>query len=170
MIDITSPEIGKSVDWALRHWHVRPADQPDARQSVLLALWRAVPRYDGERGASFRTFCAYRAAGAVRDWLRFHDGDVRTKKRCHGAIVMLPGADRLARDPSPGPDRRAIARATLARLMDGLSAQEKRVVEERFLVGFALDEVADALSISKSRVSAIQRSALDKLKARAQAA
>jgi RNA polymerase sigma factor FliA len=48
-------------------------DRDDLQSAGILGFLRAADRYDGERGTSFRGFCAIRIRGAVLDELRKWD-------------------------------------------------------------------------------------------------
>ncbi len=60
------PLVSECIRTARSRFHDLPGDTT-LHGVAREALWRAVLRYDAERGASFRTYAYYRVMGSIRD-------------------------------------------------------------------------------------------------------
>jgi len=78
-------------------------DRDDLQSAGVLGFLRAAGRYDGEKGASFRGFCAVRIRGAVLDELRRWDWAPRSVHKNHRRITRVTAVliEQLEREPTP---------------------------------------------------------------------
>jgi RNA polymerase sigma factor for flagellar operon FliA len=112
-------------------------DRDDLQSAGVLGFLRAAGRYDGEKGASFRGFCAVRIRGAVLDELRRWDWAPRSVHKNHRRITRVTAVliEKLEREPTPQELADAL-QMEMAELAAFLSmAQPRHVV--------SLDETAD---------------------------
>jgi RNA polymerase sigma factor (sigma-70 family) len=159
-IDIFAPEITRTVEWALARVHMDASRREDARQCILLELWKAIPRFDPSRGVLFRSFAAYRAIGAVRDF--FREGNSRRH-----AVPVFCALEDVAMDLhslAAGPEALAVAAATVDRLMFCLNPSQRYAVTQHWLLDRSVADVAADMGISEQRVSAICRGAQVKMR------
>jgi RNA polymerase sigma factor for flagellar operon FliA len=112
-------------------------DRDDLQSAGVLGFLRAAARYDGEKGASFRGFCAVRIRGAVLDELRRWDWAPRSVHRNHRRITRVTSMliEQLEREPTT----RELAEA-LEMEMAELSAFQS-MAQPRHIVSF--DETGD---------------------------
>ena len=84
-------------------------DRDDLESAGVLGYLRAAARFDPERGASFRGFCAVRIRGAVLDELRRWDWAPRSVHKNHERITRITYGlkEQLEREPT----RTELARA-----------------------------------------------------------
>src|SRR5476649_2587259 len=77
-------------------------DRDDLQSAGVLGFLRAALRYDGDKGASFRGFCAVRIRGAVLDELRRWDWAPRSVHKNHRRITRITSnlTERLEREPT----------------------------------------------------------------------
>jgi RNA polymerase sigma factor for flagellar operon FliA len=77
-------------------------DRDDLQSAGVLGFLRAADRYDGEKGASFRGFCAVRIRGAVLDELRKWDWAPRSVHKNYRRITRVTVlTEQLEREPTP---------------------------------------------------------------------
>jgi RNA polymerase sigma factor for flagellar operon FliA len=78
-------------------------DRDDLQSAGVLGFLRAAARYDGEKGASFRGFCAVRIRGAVLDELRKWDWAPRSVHQNYRRITRVTAVliEQLEREPTP---------------------------------------------------------------------
>jgi RNA polymerase sigma factor for flagellar operon FliA len=78
-------------------------DRDDLQSAGVLGFLRAADRYDGEKGASFRGFCAVRIRGAVLDELRRWDWAPRSVHKNYRRITRVTDTltEQLEREPTP---------------------------------------------------------------------
>ena len=133
---------------------VRVRDR-DAAEDVTAEVFHralaALPAYEW-RGAPFAAWLLRIAANAVVD---------RLKRSGREA----PVAD--APEPSVGPEAEALdRRADLFRFVDGLPADQRRVIVERFIEQRSIREIAGRLNRTEGAVKQLQLRALQGLRAR----
>jgi RNA polymerase sigma factor for flagellar operon FliA len=77
-------------------------DRDDLQSAGVLGFLRAEARYDGEKGASFRGFCAVRIRGAVLDELRRWDWAPRSVHKNSRRIMRVTSVliEQLEREPT----------------------------------------------------------------------
>jgi len=85
-------------------------DRDDLESAGVLGFIRAAGRYDSDKGASFRGFCAVRIRGAVLDEVRRWDWAPRSVHRNHRRITRVTEAltEELEREPTPDELARAL--------------------------------------------------------------
>jgi RNA polymerase sigma factor FliA len=78
-------------------------DRDDLQSAGVLGFLRAASRYDGDKGASFRGFCAVRIRGAVLDELRRWDWAPRSVHKNNRRITRVTAVliEQLEREPTP---------------------------------------------------------------------
>jgi RNA polymerase sigma factor for flagellar operon FliA len=114
-------------------------DRDDLQSAGVLGFLRAASRYDGEKGASFRGYCAMRIRGAVLDELRKWDWAPRSVHKNHRRITRITAVltEQLEREPTP----EELAGA-LEIEMSELSAFQTMALRRRLI---SLDEASDHL-------------------------
>lgn len=120
--------------------------------AALYGLAQALRGYRPEAPASLRTYASHRMRGAVYDWLRERD----QLKRCQRDAGLDVIETRIS---EAVPDRRAAVRRRREDLRDEvdflLSLLPPRLayaLRLRYLEGLTLDQVAERLGVSASRV------------------
>jgi RNA polymerase sigma-70 factor (ECF subfamily) len=134
-----------------------PAQAEEVAQDVFLRLWRFAPRFDASRGG-LRAWVSTIARNRAVDALRARRGRVRTTPDVDPADVAGTGAapaERLGL---------ADARALAVAAMDGLPAEERRVVELAYFEGFSQSEIAERTGTPLGTVKGRARSALARLR------
>ena len=122
-------------------WEREPAAQEDLVQEILLALWRALPRFRGE--ASEKTF-VFRVA---------HNRALAHRFKPRSERVPLEAAADV-RDPRPSPEDKAAAAQKRDRLMRALRALPvpARQVLTLSLEDLSRAEIAAVLGITENNV------------------
>lgn len=171
-----TPEIAATVEFTVRR--VSPAERDDVRQEVLLAVLKALPRFDAARGCTTRTFIAWRAHGALQDYWRRHDpvsrrfrlkikaGDSSVNVPTFVAIAKLHRS-RLPADPGPSPLEEVLYREMCGELkskLRQLKPQYFRVLTGYYLEDRSMKEIANELKVSEARTWQIRSYALKKLR------
>lgn len=145
------------------------AEEEELVQEGFLGVLESASRYRADGGASFRTFTGRRAAGAMMDHVR--KAAISNRNRClcepvEGAV----GDDRLR--PAAADQRSAVSREMVLRFArflrgtwDRLPAQEREVIDLRYMQGLSVRETARALAVSLATVSRRERAGLDRLRA-----
>ena len=168
--ELTAEEVGALVDeyhrsgdrrlrnqvveahlWVAEHQvravrHAAGASVEDLRQTALLAMIRAVDRFDPSRGVTFRTFAARTIEGELKRFLRDRSWAVRPPRRAQELnLIVRRRTDELAqssgRSPTVGEvsasldvpvdDVLAALEAGRARSAVGLSAPARDAVDRR---------------------------------------
>jgi RNA polymerase sigma-70 factor, ECF subfamily len=133
-----------------------PAEAEDLTQEVFLRALRALPNF-ADRGVPYTAYLLTIAANIARD--RWRAGPFRP----------VPVGDVPERtDPEPGPARRAVEseqRAALARALDSLAPDQRRVLRLRILERRSSAEVAAVTHRSLAAVRQLQVRALAALRA-----
>jgi RNA polymerase primary sigma factor len=139
----------------------------DLLSDGIVALMRAVDKFDYDRGFRFSTY----ATQVVR---RNAYRMVVQKQRERAKIVgnlQENGVDISDEDRAPTMDehRWHDLRTRLAMLLDNLDRREKLIIRARFSLGGhrsvqTLQRLADKLGVSKERVRQLEKRALDKLR------
>lgn len=127
------------------------ADHDDLMQDILVAIWRALPRFRGE--SSERTFVFRIAHNRASTFV--------TRRREHEPLADAASFP----DPRPGPDElldRAQRRARLVAAVRTLPEAQRQVVLLR-LEGFSVGEIAALQGASENNVSVRLTRARDRL-------
>lgn len=167
------PYVGLTVKRALPRCPVA-IDPEDLWSEGMIALIRAVDRYDPDRGVQFTSYAITCIRGAVLEWLRHEDWvprKVREAQKQGGSVIELASLEELfypdenedewrpwARpillaDPSPGPEELLLmaeeAQETWA-LIDRLPEIDRWALRERYGQGRHLHEIGDMAGMSDS--------------------
>lgn len=167
-----------------RRYRGRGLSLSDLVNEGNMGMIRAARRFDGERGVRFVTYAAWWIRQSILEALSRQSGAARAPRPSEtalrpGARLSLdadePGGGSLAeRTPDPGaeaPDapvhRRALERA-VARSLASLPEREAEVLRLRFGLGGSeprtLGEIAERLSVSRTRVRQLRDQALRRLR------
>jgi RNA polymerase sigma-70 factor, ECF subfamily len=128
------------------------ADHDDVLQDILVAIWRALPRFRGE--SSERTFIFRIAHNRGSTFV--------SRRRAHEPLAP----DQSIADPRPGPDEeldRARRYARLTAAVRTLPAAQRQAVILR-LEGFSLQEIAALQDVTENNVSVRLTRARDRLR------
>ncbi len=139
----------------------------DLLSDGIMALIRAVEKFDFERGFRFSTY----ATQVVR---RNAYRNVMTKQKDRvrfGTSLQEADVDLDDRYSAAGmsPETWHLLRTKLVSLLDKLDRREKFIVRARFSLGGhrkvqTLQKIADSLGVSKERIRQLEKRALDKLR------
>ncbi|MBQ7173538.1 MAG: RNA polymerase sporulation sigma factor SigK [Clostridia bacterium] len=163
------------VSHIVRKYYAASADQEDLISIGTVGLVKAVDRFNEERGSKFATY----AARCIQNEILMH---FRAQKK-HTSDVSINETIDVDRDGNPlsymdvicteedfaeEVQRKILTTSMLRSLETVLSSRERQIVKLRYgLSGGEAKtqkEVADLLGISRSYVSRIEKSALQKLK------
>lgn len=121
-------------------------------QEIVLAIWRAAPRYRGEARVATWIFriAHHLVSNAQRD-----------QRRRGGQAESLDDDEREHDLAEPSFEDGAVNRMTLIAAIELLSPKHQAIVDLFFIQGFSLEEVAQILSVPlgtvKSRIQATRR-------------
>ena len=127
-------------------------------QEAFVSLWRSNARYD-------------RARGSVRSWVLrvVHNRTIDAFRRELSSAThdvseewiseVLPARERTDEEAERRSDARLVRTA-----LDGLPADQRRVVELAYFGGFSLAQIADVLGLPAGTVKGRMRLALSKLR------
>lgn len=133
----------------------------------IIALLRAVDRFDPSRG--FR-FCTYATPVIRREcFQQVHERNVDRSRYAQAAALMNLVSTRSEGEAIADRAHWLAWRKRLLGLMENLSRREQVIIRSRFCLGAhrrvkTLQRLADALKISKERVRQLERGALAKLR------
>ncbi len=139
----------------------------DLLSDGIMALIRAVEKFDYDRGFRFSTY----ATQVVRR-NAYRNVMAKQKERIKmGTSIDDANVDIDDRQSASGmsPDRWNLLRSKLGHLLDKLDRREKLIVRARFSLGGhrrvqTLQRIADSLGVSKERIRQLEKRALDKLR------
>ncbi len=141
------------VFWIARKFKVAPQRYQDLVQEGMLALIKAVDKFDPARNIRFVTYGFYRIKGQMTNFLQ------RVEAR---APFPVDDSETVAVDPF---DVDLLDwRICLLDGIDALSAREGEVIRELVLEGVRAKDYADRKGMDVSNVYRIQRQALAKLR------
>jgi RNA polymerase sigma factor (sigma-70 family) len=129
--------------WRLTAAHARTrADREDLYQEILTAVWRALPRFEGQ--SALTTYLYRIATNRGLSW--------RARHGRHAAEVE---AQDTIHDPSPDPSEFAARRAERERLADAVRALPAALAQTvaLFLEGLSHREIAEVLGITENNVA-----------------
>jgi len=139
----------------------------DLLSDGIIALMRAVEKFDYDRGFRFSTY----ATQVVRRNCYRMVMDRQEERLKVTNSVYEPGLDVAddVRTPTMSEGRWSIMRQHLGALLDQLDRREKFIIRARFSLGGhrrvqTLQSLADALGVSKERVRQLEKRAMDKLR------
>ena len=134
------------------------------------ALWRAVLRYDAERGASFRTYAYYRVMGSIRDArrrpFRSRDAlDVFTGQRvAEEVLAYSAGTNGLEGSPEERADQLARVRTLLRRARGRIDSTTRAIVLGHVVEGHTLRSLATQMDMGYRTVLKRYRKAVEALR------
>ena len=141
------------VFWLAKKFTVRPSSYQDLVQEGMMALIRAVDRFEPERGLRFTTYAFHRIRGQMINYLQ------RSESR-----APIPVEDELlAVDDGFSPDAFDTVLAVLEE-MKRLPAREEEVLKAMLIEGMEARDVARERGIDVSHVYRLRRSAIAKLR------
>ncbi len=129
----------------------------ETTQDAFLTLWRSPERFDADRG-SLRNWLLTMVRNRSIDWIR------REHRHDRSVEMDRPLADRL--EASERTDEQVLARdqaREARRLVIGLPAEQRQVVELAFFSGLTQVEIAALLGIPLGTVKGRQRLAMAKM-------
>ncbi len=139
----------------------------DLLSDGIIALMRAVEKFDYDRGFRFSTY----ATQVVRRNCYRMVMDRQEERLKVTNSVYEPGLDVAddVRTPTMSEGRWSTMRQHLGALLDQLDRREKFIIRARFSLGGhrkvqTLQSLADALGVSKERVRQLEKRAMDKLR------
>jgi RNA polymerase primary sigma factor len=139
----------------------------DLLSDGIIALMRAVEKFDYDRGFRFSTY----ATQVVRRNCYRMVMDRQEERLKVTNSVYEPGLDVAddVRTPTMSEGRWSTLRQHLGALLDQLDRREKFIIRARFSLGGhrkvqTLQSLADALGVSKERVRQLEKRAMDKLR------
>lgn len=139
----------------------------DLLSDGIIALMRAVEKFDYDRGFRFSTY----ATQVVRRNCYRMVMDRQEERLKVTNSVYEPGLDVAddVRSPTMSEARWTTMRQHLGALLDQLDRREKFIIRARFSLGGhrrvqTLQSLADALGVSKERVRQLEKRAMDKLR------
>ena len=139
----------------------------DLLSDGIVALIRAVDKFDFERGFRFSTYATQVVRrNAYRNVMQ------KQKERLQvTASVHEPGIDISddVREPTMSEARWHLLRSKLSTMLDHLDRREKLIIRARFSLGShrnvkTLQRLADRLGVSKERVRQLEKRSLEKLR------
>ena len=138
-----------------------PATVEDVAQAALVSALEAQGRYDQSKGASFKTFVAYRIKGAIRDEVDRHMRlYVRESYEALEDVHLAPGHYET-------PERHALgyeALMSLAKALNRLTDREQSVFEMYYREDLFLHEIGSRLGVSEARAGQILNGITRKLR------
>lgn len=161
--------------WSFRRRLAAVHDFEDLVAIGTISLWRAIGSYDqeNESGASFKT---YASRCLVHAFMR----EVKSAKTANRQVFYFSESldaeypdGKLKHEPAT-PDRDAEAElcakqdtVALARAVGRLSAQQKEVIQTRYLCRRpqTFEEIGASYGVSRQRIEQIERSAMARMKA-----
>ena len=138
----------------------------DVLQEGTVGLIEAVEGFDPSRGVAFSLFAVHRIRGRMIDFLK-KEGD--SAAPCIDGMVDaegLPWKERIA-DPGALPEEQAESHVLAERLREAMARlpqKERIVLEEVYLSGGAVDNVADELNLSTSRIYRLQKTGIRRIR------
>jgi len=159
-----TPEICRDVAVQVHRAHVPTWLAEDARQEAFVRILAATPRYQAERGSSFRHFSRLQAWGGVRDFLRHEyceSHHCSRHNRTAEPALSIEKLDLLASDPSP---EDLAAAGEIPALLDGLPPLWRFVLIERYWRDRTFTDIARECGKHISRVVTIHNQALARLR------
>lgn len=136
-------QFGKPIWRLTAGYQAQRADREDLYQEILVALWRALPRFRGD--CSERTF-VYRVA---------HNRGITHRARARHRAGRSLGEIGHRPDPRPGPEAAAMAADRRERLMEAIRQLPlpRRQVVMLSLEDLRQREIADTLGITENNVA-----------------
>lgn len=141
------------VFWLAQKFHVSPSIYPDLVQEGMVALIKAVDKFEPERQLKFTTYAFYRIKGQMVNYLQRSEAKaplpVDDEEMCISDDFSCDSYDLFL---------------TLSQEIEKLPNREAEVVSEMFFKGHEAKEVAKDQGIDVSHVYRLKRSALARLK------
>lgn len=128
-------------------------------QEAFLAIWRSGARYDRSRG-SVRTWLLGVVHNRAIDMLRRTTVHERRRSADEQAAERLEAPERTEAEVA----RREEARS-MRKLIDGLPADQRRVIDLAYFGGFTHEQIASMLELPLGTVKGRMRLALEKMRA-----
>lgn len=172
---------------AQSHFASRPGDEiefSDCLQSAIVGLVESADRFNPDHGVQFMTFAAYRMKGALIDGLErmteLHQQRAAARREEHPPEQLLShglegtGMFRTGEPSENVPFYRKVEEQQFRDRMFGLVVklppQERKVVQGHYFQQRRFDEIAQAMGLTKGRISQIHSRALSRLRESLEAA
>jgi RNA polymerase sigma factor for flagellar operon FliA len=147
------------------------ADGDDIASVAVVGLIQAVDRYELERHVPFEAFAVRRIKGAILDEIRRNAfaGRAATDARPPAPISLdeLNGGHHEPSDPDD--EHRQVleqdVRSDVRAAMDALAPRERTVVEDYYMRGCTLKEIARSLGVTEARICQLRSRAVAQLRA-----
>ena len=139
----------------------------DLLSDGIVALMRAVDKFDFDRGFRFSTYATQVVRrNAYRNVMQRQKERLQVSNSVHDPSIDI--SDEL-RQPSMSEERWHDLRSRLALMLQNLDRREKLIIRARFSLGGhrnvkTLQRLADRLGVSKERVRQLEKRSLDKLR------
>jgi RNA polymerase sigma-70 factor (ECF subfamily) len=156
LLELVAPRMVRVVQMVLGSAH---AEVDDVVQQSLIALVQALPSFRREcEPASFGARIAVRTAVAARK---------RSRVRWNRAAEGVDGDELPSRDASPAATAEAVRRKEALRaILDELPDEQAEAMALRYMLGWSLEEVADASGAPVNTVRSRVRLAKEALRRR----
>lgn len=141
------------VFWLAKKFHVRPSSYQDLIQEGMLALIKAVDKFEPERHLKFTTYAYYRIKGQMINFLQ------RSEKR-----APVPVDDEFLMPEDPFLSETFETLLALSDELRRLPAKEGEILQAIMMDGREAREVAQERGIDISHVYRLKRNALAKLR------
>ncbi len=141
------------VFWFAKKFHVRPSSYQDLVQEGMIALIRAVDRFEPERHLKFTTYAFYRIKGQMINFLQ------RSEKR-----APVPVDDEFLMPEDPFVPESFETLLAISDELRRLPSKEGEVLQALLLEGREAKDVAKERGIDISHVYRLKRNALAKLR------
>ncbi|MHB8659828.1 MAG: RNA polymerase sigma factor [Solirubrobacteraceae bacterium] len=138
----------------------RRASAEEIAQDAFLAVWRGAARYEQRRG-SVRTFVLAIVRNKAIDALRSSAAKESLDMPGDGVVELIQARERTEQEVSRHEDARAVARA-----LEELPDDQRRVIELAFFGGLSHSEIARLLELAPGTVKGRMRLGMAKLRAK----
>jgi RNA polymerase sigma factor FliA len=139
----------------------------------IIGLIEAIERFDPTRGTRFDQYALHRIRGAIlngtenfselRKQIASHGFDWQQEHDCFSPEVVDDTDEHSSNLGLDETERRQMCNQMTA-IVERLSEQQREVVRQHYYQEIKFTEIAQALGVTKGRISQIHKSALDSLK------
>lgn len=152
------------ITWKIMRKLGRSIEYDDIHSIGVIGLIDAARRFDPARNVPFGSFASHRILGEILDHLRAVDPMSRhQRKRVNrGEMVAYTTTSLEAKDTPLDitSQDQSSQRMLIAQGLKNLAGRKRFIIEQHFLIGYKLYEIAAHLGLSDSRVSQLKDAAL----------